>query len=79
MVKSTKKNVKNIDSLHESYAKKMAMLEKQNEETMLKLQKDFTRDMIENFKSLLQDIEVATGLESGNHDDKFEKIKKEAT
>ena len=42
----------------------MLTLTNQNEEVMVKLQKDFTRDMIEHFKNLLQDLDVACGTES---------------
>ena len=50
----------------------------------MKLQKDFIRDMVENFKSLVQDLEVATGLESNQdirnlQEEMFEKSKKDAT
>ena len=51
---------------------------------MMKLQKDFIRDMAENFKSLVQDLEVATGLESSQdvrnlQEEMLEKSKKDST
>ena len=64
IVKTTKKHVDAIDKVHASYAKKMSVLEKENQEAMVKLQKDSSRDMIENFKNMMQDLDVAIGLET---------------
>lgn len=50
--------------MHESYAQKMLTLTTQNEEVMVKLQKDFTRDMVENFKNLVMDLETNCSVES---------------
>ena len=84
LIKEKKKNVKSQDKIHSSYAEKMQILDNQNNQTIEKLQKDFLRDMIENFKGLIQDLDLATGIETPNEvrglqDEMFEKAKKDNT
>ena len=64
---------KQTDALYESYAKKLANLMNQNDESNTKLQQDFIRDLIENCIGLLQDLEML----SPDEEEMFEKIKEE--
>jgi DNA-binding ferritin-like protein len=58
---------KDVETLHEHYAKKLQQMISENDETLLKLQKDFIRDIVEELKNVASDIRYAMG--AANEDD----------
>ena len=52
-----------------SYQQKMQVLNRQTDQTVTKIQKDFTRDLIENCIGLLQDLDMINNDEEAMYDE----------
>ena len=52
-----------------SYQQKMQVLNRQTDLTVTKIQKDFTRDLIENCIGLLQDLDMINNDEEAMYDE----------
>ena len=55
---------KETEALHQHYAVKLQHMQAENDETLVKLQKDFVRDIIEDLKNVAQEVRYAIGGES---------------